>query len=97
MLEIQRGISLAAQRGDEPQAAILNRWQAEMVLPAFSRPDLAGRPPRGSTRADAGNYRDPLIPATGPVRGAAVETRNINDLEASGVQLVNPWEFLTGE
>jgi predicted nucleic acid-binding protein len=36
VLEIQRGISLAAHRGDELLAAMLNRWLENVVLPAFA-------------------------------------------------------------
>ncbi|MDM0029109.1 hypothetical protein [Variovorax saccharolyticus] len=99
MLEIQRGISLAAQRGDEPQAAILNRWLAEMVLPASAGrilpvDHLVARRAARLTWADAPDYRDPLFAATGLVHGAAVVTRIIKHFEASGVELVNPWEFV---
>ncbi len=98
VLEIQRGISLAAQRGDDMQAEVFTRWLDQMVLPAF-----AGRilpvdhvvARRAATLAwpDARDYRDPIIAATGLVHGAAVATRNVKHFEASGVQLVNPWEF----
>ncbi|MDM0029896.1 type II toxin-antitoxin system VapC family toxin [Variovorax sp. J31P216] len=99
VLEIQRGISLAAQRGDEPQAAILNRWLAKMVLPAFAGrilpvDHLVARRAARLTWVDAQAYRDPLIAAPGLVHGAAVVTRNIKHFEASGVHLVTPWEFV---
>ena len=35
VLEIQRGITQAAQRGDAHQATTLTRWLDELVLPAF--------------------------------------------------------------
>jgi len=99
VLEIQRGISLAALRGDELQASVLNRWLEDMVLPAFAGRILpvdhfVARRAARLPWADARDYRDPLIAATGLVHGAAVVTRNIKHFEASGVQLVNPWEFL---
>jgi predicted nucleic acid-binding protein len=40
--------------------------------------------------ADARDYRDPIIAATGLVHGATVLRRNIKHFEASGVPLVNP-------
>ena len=98
VLEIQRGISQAAQRGDEVQAAVFNRWLEEMVLPAFAGRILPvdHRVARRAAQlpwADARDYRDPLIAATGLVNGAAVATRNVKHFEATGVQLVNPWEY----
>jgi predicted nucleic acid-binding protein len=97
VLEIQRGISQAAQRGDEVQAAVFNRWLEEMVLPAFSGRILpvdhvVARRAAQLPWADARDYRDPLIAATGMVHGAAVVTRNVKHFEGTGVQLVNPWE-----
>jgi toxin FitB len=99
VLEIQRGISLSAQRGDELQAAVLNRWLEDMVLPAFAGrilpvDHLVARRAARLTWADPRDYRDALIAATASEHGAAVVTRNIKHFEASGVQLVNPWEIL---
>lgn len=97
VLEIQRGISQTAQRGDELQAKVLNRWLEGMVLPAFAGRILpidhvvAQRAAR-LTWSDARDYRDPLIAATGLVHGAVVVTRNIKHFEASGVQLIDPWQ-----
>jgi predicted nucleic acid-binding protein len=98
VLEIQRGISLAAQRGDELQAAVLNRWLEDMVLPAFAGrilpiDHMVARRAAQLPWADARDYRDPLIAATGLVHGATVVTRNIKHFEASGVPLVNPWDL----
>jgi predicted nucleic acid-binding protein len=98
VLEIQRGISLAAQRGDELQATMLNRWLEDMVLPAFAGrilpvDYLVARRAAQLPWADARDYRDPIIAATGWVHGATVVTRNIKHFEASGVQLVNPWKL----
>ncbi|KLR57426.1 type II toxin-antitoxin system VapC family toxin [Diaphorobacter sp. J5-51] len=99
VLEIQRGISLIAQRGDEAQAGIFNRWLEAMVLPAFAGRILpidhvVARQAAKLQWADCRDYRDPLIAAMGLVHGAAVVTRNIKHFEATGVRLVNPWEFL---
>ncbi|MCW5652467.1 MAG: type II toxin-antitoxin system VapC family toxin [Hydrogenophaga sp.] len=99
VLEIQRGISLAEQRGDAAQAGVFNHWLEKMVLPAFAGRILpidhvVARQAAKLQWADSRDYRDPLIAATGLVHGAAVVTRNIKHFEATGVQLVNPWEFL---
>lgn len=101
VLEIQRGISLAAQRGDEAQAGVFNRWLEEMVLPAFAGRILpidhvVARRAAKLQWADSRDYRDPVIAATGLVHGAAVVTRNVKHFEATGVQLVNPWESMKG-
>ena len=99
VLEIQRGISLAEQRGDAAQAGVFNHWLEKMVLPAFAGRILpidhvVARQAAKLQWADSRDYRDPLIAATGLVHGAAVVTRHIKHFEATGVQLVNPWEFL---
>ncbi len=99
VLEIQRGISLAEQRGDAAQAGVFNHWLEKMVLPAFAGRILpidhvVARQAAKLQWADSRDYRDPLIAATGLVHGAAVVPRNIKHFEATGVQLVNPWEFL---
>lgn len=99
VLEIQRDISQAAQRGDELQAAVFNQWLEHKVLPAFGNRILPidhviARRAAKLTWADSQDYRDPLIAATGLVHGAIVVTRNIKHFEVSGVQLLNPWEFL---
>ncbi|WP_038214827.1 PIN domain-containing protein [Xenophilus azovorans] len=101
VLEIQRGISQLALRGDELQAAVLNRWLEDMVLPAFagrilSVDHLVARRAARLTWADARDYRDPLIAATGLVNGATVVTRNIKHFDATGVQLLNPWDHKAG-
>jgi hypothetical protein len=97
VLEIQRGISQLALRGDETQAAILNRWLEEMVLSAFEGRILPidHRVARRAAQlpwADARDYRDPIIAATALLHGAKVVTRNTRHFEASGVPLVNPWD-----
>jgi len=36
---------------------------------------------------------DALIAATAKVHDFAVVTRNIKDMKASGVELINPWQY----
>ncbi len=38
---------------------------------------------------------DALIAATAIVHGLAVVTRNTKDMKATGVELINPWEYST--
>ncbi|MCR6481060.1 type II toxin-antitoxin system VapC family toxin [Variovorax sp. ZS18.2.2] len=97
VLEIQRGISQAAQRGDALQAQVFTRWLEGQVLPAFAGRILpvdhvVARRAAQLPWADAKDYRDPLIAATGLVHGATVVTRNTKHFEASGARLVNPWD-----
>jgi len=97
VLEIQRGISQAALRGDEPQATVLNRWLEDMVLPAFAGrilpvDHLVARRAARLIWPDARDFRDPLIAATGLVHVATVVTRNVKHFDMTGVQLLNPWE-----
>jgi len=96
VLEIQRGISQVSRRGDEAQAAALNRWLEDMLLPAFAGRILpvdheVARRAALLPWADARDYRDPLIAATALLNDATVVTRNTRDFESSGVRLTNPW------
>lgn len=96
VLEIQRGISQTAQRGDARQAEVLARWLDDKVLPAFAGRILpvdhaVARLAAGLPWADARDYRDPLIAATASVHGATVVTRNVKHFQSAAVPLVNPW------
>ena len=96
VLEIQRGISQVAQRGDDLQAMVLTRWLDGMVLPAFAGrilpvDDLVARKAASLPWPDPEDYRDAIIAATGLVHAASVVTRNTKHFEASGVTLFNPW------
>lgn len=96
VLEIQRGIGLAAQRGDAAQAAVFTQWFESQVLPAFNGrilpvDHLVARKAAQLPWPDPRDYRDALIAATGLVHGATVVTRNVRHFEACGVPLLNPW------
>ncbi len=96
VLEIQRGISQVAQRGDDLQAMVLTRWLDGMVLPAFAGrilpvDDLVARKAASLPWPDPKDYRDSIIAATGLVHAASVVTRNTKHFETSGVTLFNPW------
>lgn len=97
VLEIQRGITQAVQRGDKAQAEIFTQWLEDMVLPAFENRVLAvdhlvARQAAKLTWQDARDYRDSLIAATGLVHGAVVVTRNVKHFSDSGAKLLNPWD-----
>ena len=81
VLEIQRGISHLAQRGDESQAAVLARWLDAMVLPAFNSRILPVDTAVAHHCArlhipDPRPERDALIAATALAHGMTVVTRN---------------------
>jgi predicted nucleic acid-binding protein len=98
VLEIQRGISQAERQDDAPQAAVFTRWLDEFVLPTFAARILSvdhvvARMAGRLIWAGANDFRDPIIAATGLVYGATVVTRNSKHFQASGVLLINPWEY----
>jgi len=95
VLEIQRGIGLAAQRGDHLQADVFTRWFEGQLLPAFAGRILpidhvVARKAAQLPWADSRDYRDPLIAAAGLVHGATVVTRNTKHFGACSVPLLNP-------
>jgi toxin FitB len=93
--EIERGIARIRGRGDQEQAAALERWLGEVVL------GFAGRilPVTLSVASAWGRQQhlqplpviDGLIAATAEVDGLTVVTRNAKDFERSGVQVLNPF------
>ncbi len=106
ILELEIGILLIGRRDkdrrDKEQSAILREWMDRHVLPTFSGPilaidtDVARRCATlhvpvlhvPNPRSD----RDALIAATALVHGLTVATRNVSDLERTGVGIFNPWE-----
>jgi predicted nucleic acid-binding protein len=96
ILELETGI-LLLERRDPVQGALLRTWLDSHVLPAFSNRILpvdnavAQRCAKlhvPDHRAD----RDALIAATALVHGMVVVTRNVADLEPTGVKILDPWQ-----
>ena len=96
ILELETGI-LLIERRDPTQGAILRAWLDGHVLPAFSGRILAvdtavaqrcARLHVPDPRAD----RDALIAATALVHGMTVVTRNVADFEATGVEILDPYQ-----
>ena len=95
--ELELGV-LRVERRDKAQGAILRLWLDDHVLPAF-----AGRMLPIDTAValrsarlhvpDRRSERDCLIAATGLVHGMTVVTRNVDDFAATGVALLNPWNW----
>ena len=97
ILELETGI-LQVERRDPTQGAMLRAWLDSHVLPAFTGRILAvdtavaqrcARLHIPDRRAD----RDALIAATALVHGMTVVTRNVADFEATGVEILNPYQL----
>jgi toxin FitB len=93
--EITQGIARIRARGDQRQAAILERWMhgieqgfAGRALPVTSRvaADWGRQQPRQPVPVI-----DALIAATARVNGLTIVTRNVRDFEQAGVPLLNPF------
>ena len=96
IMEIEIGV-LLIERRDRKQGAMLRSWMEQHVLPTFEDRILAidaavaqrcGALHVPNPRSD----RDALIAATALAYGMTVATRNVDDFEATGVKLLNPWQ-----
>ncbi|MDR3201731.1 MAG: type II toxin-antitoxin system VapC family toxin [Bifidobacteriaceae bacterium] len=95
ILELERGI-LGVGRRDPAQGAVLKAWLEDRVLDVFAGRILAVDLECARTLAildvpDRLPERDGIIAATGIVHGLTVVTRNVRDLERTGVPLLDPW------
>lgn len=94
--EIETGNMLVARR-DHVQAAHLQRWLHEKVLPLFAGRVL-GIDTRTALRCaalhvpDPRPYADALLAATALVHDLVVVTRNTKHFAGTGVRLLNPWD-----
>lgn len=96
VLELEIGI-LLVERRDRKQGAILRSWMDSHVLPSFSGRilpiDTAVAQRCASLHVpNPRSDRDALIAATALVHSMTVVTRNVNDFQACGVTVVNPWQ-----
>jgi predicted nucleic acid-binding protein len=97
ILELEIGI-LSLERRDPAQGAILRSWLNSHVLLAFSERILVidTAVAQSCTKLHVPNFcsdRDSIIAATALVHGMTVVTRNVNDFEPTGVDILNPWKF----
>jgi len=97
--EIRKGIALIAQR-DPQQAARLESWLAGLcrdfagrILPVFR--DVAEEWGRLNALRPLPAV-DSLLGATAKVHALILATRNVRDLRAVGLHVVNPFEFGAG-
>jgi hypothetical protein len=93
--ELRRGVE-SIRRRDAKQAVVLERWltrittdHTERILSIDDRvADRWGR----LTAKQPGSVIDTLMAATALVHGLVLVTRNIKDVEWTGVSCVNPFE-----
>jgi predicted nucleic acid-binding protein len=93
--EIEQGIARIRARGDNQQAAALERWLrdievgfADRILPVTLPVASAwGREQHGRPLPVV----DALIAATARVNELTVVTRNVKDFQRSGIQVLNPF------
>ncbi len=96
--ELQKGI---AKLADQQRAKKLQAWLDDELLERFAgrildvTPAVARIWGRIQGEAERTGRRmqviDSLIAATALNLGASMVTRNVDDVEASGVEVVNPW------
>jgi len=94
--ELELGI-LLLERKDSQQGAVLRAWLDTRVLPEFDERILAvdlavARRCAKLHAPDPRPLRDFFLAATALVHGMTVVTRNVEDFEPMGVEILNPWE-----
>ncbi len=97
VLELERGI-LQIERRDAVQGSVLRGWMDGHVMPTFEGRVLAIDAPVAQRCAklhvpDPRPERDALIAATALVHSMTVVTRNVEDFQSTGVEVLNPWEW----
>lgn len=93
--EIERGV-IAKERSDPAQGAVLRKWFAERVLPAFADRVLpfdlqAARILAAYPVPDQAPLDDALIAAIAEAAEMTVVTRNTRHFTPLGVRCINPW------
>lgn len=97
VMEIRMG-HLRVLNKDPVFAQRLEAWLETTVIPLFEdrlfQIDLAiAREAAGMRVVHGLSPNDSLIAATAKVHGLTLATRNTADFEATGIRLINPWEF----
>lgn len=96
--EIRRGVERIRRRGDFVHALALERWleqlesiYAERILDIDARvADLWGRLQVPNPLPEV----DSLLAATAIIRNLVLVTRNVKDVQSTGVRCLNPFESL---
>lgn len=96
LFELELGV-VRVERRDPTQGASLRRWLDHIVKPGFENRVLAMDGTIAAACAalhvpDPVSERDGWIAATALVHGLTVVTRNIGDFDATGANLLNPWD-----
>lgn len=96
VMELEMGV-LAKERQDAAQGRLLRDWLDGQVLAAFKDRVLAIDLAVALSCArlhvpDRRPERDALIAATALVHGLTLVSRNIRDVQSTGVRLLNPWD-----
>lgn len=95
LFELELG-AVQIERRDPTQGEYLRRWLDHTVKPGFAGRVLAMDQAVAAACAalhvpDPVSERDGWIAATALIHGLTVVTRNIADFEATGVNILNPW------
>ena len=99
VFELERGV-LLTERRDTAQGKVLRQWLKSRVLKEYAERiipislGIAKRCAQLHVPDPISDY-DALIAATALEHGLTVVTRNIDDFERIGVNLVNPWSDKT--
>jgi toxin FitB len=98
IMEIEIGV-LLVERRDPSQGAVLRSWLNTHVLPAFTERILPFDTAVAQRCArlhvpDRRSDRDSIIAATALVHGMTVVTRNVDDFEPTGVEILDPWNLI---
>lgn len=94
VLELEVGV-LTKERKDARQGQVLRSW-IEALLLQFANRILPFTKTTAALCAslhvpDKRPERDAMIAATAKEHGFAIVTRNVDDFEGCGVELINPW------
>ncbi|MFN2495408.1 MAG: type II toxin-antitoxin system VapC family toxin [Pseudonocardiaceae bacterium] len=92
--EIGHGITQLRARGDHRQAAVFERWLAD-VIHGFGRRIVPvtleiAREWGAQSKVQPIPVIDALIAATAKVHGWTLVTRNVKDFDSTGVRVLNP-------
>lgn len=98
LMELELGV-LSIERKDAGQGAVSRAWLEQQVLPEFSSRTLPIDTAVTLRCAklhvpDKRGERDALIAATALMHGMTLVTRNVDDFQATGVTILNPWEAM---
>lgn len=97
LMEIRRGAEKVREK-DSAFAVKLDEWYAHRLLPAYNGRilpitlpicEILACFPQKPTRPEL----DALIAATAKLHKLTIATRNTQDFEGLGIDLINPWEF----